>query len=105
MFFIGPSTNIFVYLLVSAFFVICFYSKQETRLPETLPGYEIVVNYQVNPESVCHYREEKQIQSPHRSDMAFVPCNPVVEHVLYPPSETYVAPTLSLASPRAPPAC
>lgn len=48
MFFIGPSTNIFVYLLVSAFFVICFYSQSEAMLQETLPGYESVINYGIN---------------------------------------------------------
>ncbi len=38
MFFIGPSVNIFVYLLVSAFFVICFYSQTEIRLPGSNSG-------------------------------------------------------------------
>jgi len=54
MFFIGPSTNIFVYLLVSAFFVICFYSQSEARFPEALPGYESTVNYRIN-ENEAYY--------------------------------------------------
>ena len=47
MFFIGPSVNIFVYLLVSAFFVICFYSQTEIRLPEAVPGQERTIEYRI----------------------------------------------------------
>lgn len=42
MFFIGPSVHIFVYLLVSAFFFICFYAKSETRIRENLPEEKII---------------------------------------------------------------
>ncbi|KIO43409.1 MULTISPECIES: hypothetical protein [Sanguibacteroides] len=42
MFFIGPSVHIFVYLLVSAFFFICFYTKSETRIRENLPEEKII---------------------------------------------------------------
>ena len=45
MFFIGPSVNIFVYLLVSAFFVICFYPQNETRFPEVFLEQIVVVEF------------------------------------------------------------
>ena len=65
MFFIGPSVNIFVYLLVSAFFVICFYSQTEIRLPEAIPGQERIIEYRIgkNETYYCQTMEDEEIIS------------------------------------------
>ncbi len=52
MFFLGPSANILVYLLVSAFFVVCFYIKSEPENQE---------NLDFNYVSVVCYTEEKNL--------------------------------------------
>ena len=63
MFFIGPSANIFVYLLVSAFFVICFYSQTEIRLPETIPGQGEIIEYRIGKNEIyyCQIVEDEEI--------------------------------------------
>ena len=65
MFFIGPSVNIFVYLLVSAFFVICFYSQTEIRFPEAIPGQERIIEYRIgkNETYYCQTMEDEEIIS------------------------------------------
>ena len=65
MFFIGPSVNIFVYLLVSAFFVICFYSQTEIRLPEAIPGQERIIEYRIgkNETYYCQTMEDEEVIS------------------------------------------
>ena len=57
MFFIGPSANIFVYLLVSAFFVICFYSQTEIRLPEAVPGQERIIEYRIGKNDIYYCQD------------------------------------------------
>ena len=57
MFFIGPSVNIFVYLLVSAFFVICFYSQTEIRLPEAVPGQERIIEYRIGKNDIYYCQD------------------------------------------------
>ena len=63
MFFIGPSANIFIYLLVSAFFVICFYSQTEIRLPETIPGQGEIIEYRIGKNEIyyCQDIEDEEI--------------------------------------------
>ena len=58
MFFIGPSVNIFVYLLVSAFFVICFYPQNETRFPEVFLEQIIAVEFN-DDINVCQIVEDQ----------------------------------------------
>ena len=61
MFFIGPSVNIFVYLLVSAFFVICFYSQTEIRFPEAIPGQEKIIEYRIGKNEI--YKKQNSVSS------------------------------------------
>ena len=63
MFFIGPSVNIFVYLLVSAFFVICFYLQR--NLAEAIPGQERIIEYRIgkNETYYCQTMEDEEIIS------------------------------------------
>lgn len=66
MFFIGPSVNIFVYLLVSAFFVICFYSRTEAMPPEPLPEEKRIIEYRIGKNEIycCQVTEDKNVVSP-----------------------------------------
>ncbi len=103
MFFIGPSVNIFVYLLVSAFFVVCFYQKGEAKPPEILPGKEIhVYNFTTN-EVVC-YHETREEKTKSEVKKPFTGNNVSREQFYNPPAERK-SPYLTLQTLRAPPTC
>lgn len=52
-------------MLVSAFFVICFYSQTEIRLPEAIPGQERIVEYRIGKNEIyyCQSMEDEEIIS------------------------------------------
>ena len=104
MFFIGPSTNIFVYLLVSAFFVICFYSQSETKFPETLPGYEGVVTYKINENEVYYYYEiAKKEDSISKKTYSYIIVKSDPSNIRRYTCFIYKDPNLSITALRAPP--
>ena len=104
MFFIGPSVNIFVYLLVSAFFVVCFYPKEQTKLPEALPG-NTVHFYNLTGNHVLHYQEVHEKQTKTEVKKIFIPRIDSPERLYYTPPAESKAPCLTLKTLRAPPTC
>ncbi|MCQ4874960.1 MULTISPECIES: hypothetical protein [Odoribacteraceae] len=104
MFFIGPSTNIFVYLLVSAFFVICFYSQNETKLPDALPGYETVATYKVNENEVYYsYRTTEKKDTASKKELPRVSVKNDPSNIRRYTCFIYKDPNLSITALRAPP--
>ena len=104
MFFIGPSVNIFVYLLVSAFFVVCFYSKSEAKHPGVLPGNAVHVYHFTTNEEV-HYHEVHEEQKRTEVKKTFIPVYDSHEWLPYTPQAEYRDPRLTLKTLRAPPTC
>ena len=105
MFFIGPSVNIFVYLLVSAFFVICFYSQTEIRLPEAIPGQERIIEYRIgkNETYYCQTMEDEEvISSPNSPYLKITDDRSKTKQYVY--FGHYDDPNLILLTLRAPPA-
>ncbi len=105
MFFIGPSANIFVYLLVSAFFVICFYAQTEIRLPESIPGQERIIEYRIGKNEIyyCQTREDEEIiPSPNSPYLKITDDQSKTDQYGY--FNHYDNPNLILLTLRAPPA-
>ena len=105
MFFIGPSVNIFVYLLVSAFFVICFYSQTEIRLPEAIPGQERIIEYRIGKNEICYCQtmeDEEVISSPNSPYLKITDDRSKTKQYVY--FGHYDDPNLILLTLRAPPA-
>ena len=104
MFFIGPSAHIFVYLLVSAFFVICFYSQTEIRLPETIPGQGEINEYRIGKNEIyyCQIVEDEEIIfSPDSPYLKITDDRSKTKQCVY--FATYDDPNLILLTLRAPP--
>ena len=104
MFIIGPSVNIFVYLLVSAFFVICFYSQTEIRFPEAIPGQEKIIEYRIGKNEIydCQTVEDEEIIfSPNSPYLKITDDRSKTKQRVY--FATYDYPNLILLTLRAPP--
>ena len=105
MFFIGPSASIFVYLLVSAFFVICFYAQTEIRLPEGIPGQERIIEYRIGKNEICYCQtmeDEEVISSPNSPYLKITDDRSKTKQYVY--LGHYDDPNLILLTLRAPPA-
>lgn len=109
MFFLGISAHLFIYLLVPAFLVVCFYFRGTYGSPEVsslLPG-----------TTICEHNEsysgtgKTYIYSIKKSVLKqkalYIKPVIVVEFVfpLYENSGTYLSPYLTLKALRAPPVC
>lgn len=103
MIFIGPSANIFVYLLVSAFFVVCFYSKSEAKLPEGLPGYAVAAISQNYSREVSCYHVTRQKKVEDQEKLIIKPQFYQSELGIYTRFIRYDDPNLTIRTRRAPP--
>lgn len=105
MFFLGMSAHIFIYLLVPAFLVVCFYFRGVAGSPEVDPILPEVVVYEQTGTSLSEkayfYQVEEQEQKVCSQVKAYCDCKP--EFPLS-QSDFYLSPTLALLLLRAPPA-
>ena len=80
MFFLGMSAHLFIYLLVPAFLIVCFYFRGAAGSPEVDPILPEAVVYQQTGtssfEKAYFYQVEKQEQKTYSKAEVFCDCKP-----------------------------
>ena len=105
MFFLGMSSHLFIYLLVPAFLIVCFYFRGAAGSPEVDPILPEAVVYQQTGtssfEKAYFYQVEKQEQKTYSKVEVFCDCKPDLPLFQ---SVFYLSPALTHLLLRAPPA-